>query len=504
MTAPDTREPGYQAGRFFLSPMLGCTARCAFCYIRSFGYRYPSGHRNGYGAPASIDWVREHPLYVAGRAGSVISIGAWGDPFPPNDGDREHTLQWVRAACALGNPVQLMSRFAVPESVIDAVLDAVAYPGQLLFSTSMSSVTRAAEIERYADPPEQRLRALAGFRDRGIPTNVMVKPFIPGVTDTDADAIIELLRRHGVPLCVVGGLYWDDTIARSTTGVARLDPEVLGDADGAATLGTPLDCEPTASLRSLPAEHVDRFVDRLWAGGVAAFRKSACANSYAAGVDLGLRDRPEYREHCVECGMCAGSGTQRTPVPITGPRPVVVPRPADEPARRARELLEAWAARTPLEVGMRNVFVARLRSRDDALSSAARPAHLSTSLVLLDRSAEHVVLVRDATGEWGLPEGHWEPGDPTLADTALRIAVTRTGAADPRLLAASPVDLDVHAAPCSEDLTVKHHDVRFVATVVAEAVAETAEVAWHPVADLAAVADPAAVRAVEKALAVTQ
>lgn len=502
MRAPDIREPGYRAGRFFLSPMLGCTARCAFCYTRSFGYRFPSGHRNEYGVDASIAWVREHPLYVGGRSGSIISIGAWGDPFPPNDADREHTLEWVRAACALGNPIQLMSRFELPEPVMEAVVDAIAHPGQLLFSTSMSSVTRAAEIERYADPPERRLLTLEAFRDRGVPTNVMVKPFIPGVTDEDAGEIVDLLRRHAVPLCVVGGLYWDDTIARSTSGVARLDADVLGGPDTGASVGKPLDCEPTASLRSLPTGHLDAFVERLWAGGVAAFKKSACANAYAAGVDLGLRERPEYRESCVECGVCAGSVTSRTPVPVHDPLPAVALPRADEPIRHARDLLEGWPAQTPFDAGMRNVFVARLRSRGDALSPDARPAHVSASLVVLDPTAEQVLLVREAEpAPWGLPEGHWEPGDPTLADAALRIASAGTGTPDIRLVLASPVDLDVHPAPCAGDPGARHHDVRFVGIAAVDAGSAGPGASWFPVGSLPVGADPSLARAVERSVA---
>ena len=500
MKAPDSREPGYRAGRFFLSPMLGCTARCAFCYTRSFGYRFPSGHRNEYGVDASMAWVREHPLYVAGPAGSIVSIGAWGDPFPPDDADREHTLAWVRAACALGNPVQLMSRFELPEPVLEAVVEAIAYPGQLLYSTSMSSVTRAAEIERYADPPERRLRTLEAFRRRGVPTNVMVKPFIPGVTDADAGEIVALLRRHSVPLCVVGGLYWDDTIARSTSGVAGLEAGALDGAGAAA--GSPLDCEPSATLRSLPGAHLDGFVDRLWDGGVAAFKKSACANAYAAGVDLGLRERPEYRQSCVECGACSDSPTPRTPVPVDGPVPAVALPASDAPLRRARELLEAWPAQTPLDLGMRNVFVSRLRSRADALSPYARPVHLSASLVLLDPTATQALLVRDATSKrWGPCEGHWDGADPTLADTALRAAAALAGSTDIRLVSASPVDLDVHAAPCSGDPGVRHHDVRFVGTVAHEVPATTADLAWFAVSDLPPGADDSLARLLDRAVA---
>lgn len=508
MRASDTREPGYRAGRFFLSPMLGCTARCAFCYTRSFGYRFPTGHRNEYGVEASMAWIRQHPLYRPGRAGSIISIGAWGDPFPPDEDDRQHTLTWVRAACALGNPVQLMSRFEVPAPIVAAVVDAIVYPGQLLFSTSMSSVTRAAEIERYADPPERRLLTLEAFRRRGVPTNVMVKPFLPGVTDQDADAIVALLRDHGVPSCVVGGLYWDDTIAKATQGVARIEADVLDGPGTGATTGQPLDCEPGATMRALPADHLDAFVDQLWAGGVAAFKKSACANSYAAGTDLGLRERPEYRNACVECGVCAGSTATRAPVPVPGPVPALVPPAADAPLRAARKLLEDWPARTALDSGMRNVFVARLRSRADALEPTARPAHLSASLVLLDLDGEQVLLVDD-TGErtWRLCEGHWQSGDPTLADTALRIGEARTHAPDIHLLGADPIDLDVHPATCAEAAgpdAVKHHDVRFAGTVVRADVPATEDRQWFSVSALPAGLDDGTARAIVRAVATLQ
>ncbi len=500
MRASDTREPGYRAGRFFLSPMLGCTARCAFCYTRSFGYRAPTGHRNAYGLEASIAWVRDHPLYVPGRSGSIISIGAWGDPFPPDDGDRDHTLDWVRAACALGNPIQLMSRFALPEPVVEAVTDAIAYPGQLLFSTSMSSVTRAAEIERYADPPVRRLLTLEAFRRRGVPTNVMVKPFIPGVTDADADAIVALLRAHAVPLCVVGGLYWDETIARSTSGVAHLGAGALDGPGIVSAIGQPLDCEPSAPLRSLPSSHLDAFVDRLWAGGVAAFKKSACANSYAAGVDLGLRERPEYRASCVECGVCAGSLGGREPVEVHDPLPVVAPPPAEEPGRRARLLLERWPARSALDIGLRNVLVGRLRSRADALSPAARPAHVSASLAVLDPAGAHVLLVRDGpAGTWRVPEGHWSPEDPTLADTALRTAAAVAGIPDVVLVSAEPVDLDVHPALCSEKDGAKHHDVRFAGTARMTGLGPTQTRQWFSLGDLPGGIDPATRRLVSRA-----
>jgi DNA repair photolyase len=306
-TADTRREPGYRAGRYFLSPMLGCQARCAFCYIFSFGYRYPKGVANEFGSAASIAWILEHEAFVPGEAGSVISIGAWGDPFPPDEDARQVSLEWTRRACETGNRVQLMSRFELDAELIDHIVALVRYPGQLLFSTSLSTFDHWQTVEKFASPPEARARTLQAFHTRGIPTNLMIKPVIPGVTDREVAQISRLMHEYSIRCCVVGELYWDERIERSTAAVAHLPEPLVLFMEEAAQVRHPLDCEPAASLKTLPTELLDDFIGALWRSGIAAFKKSACVNSYTAGVDLGLRDRPEFSGYCVECGMCSSS-----------------------------------------------------------------------------------------------------------------------------------------------------------------------------------------------------
>jgi ADP-ribose pyrophosphatase YjhB (NUDIX family) len=50
--------------------------------------------------------------------------------------------------------------------------------------------------------------------------------------------------------------------------------------------------------------------------------------------------------------------------------------------------------------------------------------HLSAGGLVLNRGA--ILLIRNRRGHWGLPKGHWEPGE-LLAETAAREVLEETG-----------------------------------------------------------------------------
>jgi len=218
----------------------------------------------------------------------------------------------------------------------------------------------------------------------------------------------------------------------------------------------------------------------MWEGGIAAFKKSACVNSYAAGVDLGLRDRPEYARYCVECGTCSSSTRERPGVAgsvaqagIAGSgiaRTEELPRgePKGERWRPLRtsalSFLQEWAPKDPEDVGRRDLFADYLTHHDDGLSRSCRPAHLTASVVIVDPAENAVLLVlHRKVGRWLQPGGHCELGDATLAGAALREAREETGISELHLASDKPLDLDVHAAPCTSDPATNHYDVRFLA-----------------------------------------
>jgi 8-oxo-dGTP pyrophosphatase MutT (NUDIX family) len=110
---------------------------------------------------------------------------------------------------------------------------------------------------------------------------------------------------------------------------------------------------------------------------------------------------------------------------------------------------------------------------EEPFSRAQKGAHFTASAVVCDPSRERTLLVHHRkSGSWFQPGGHFEPGDASAADAALREAHEETGLevalAQPGLL-----DVDIHWVPWDEHY---HLDLRFLILAVGELAPDVAEV----------------------------
>jgi 8-oxo-dGTP pyrophosphatase MutT (NUDIX family) len=152
----------------------------------------------------------------------------------------------------------------------------------------------------------------------------------------------------------------------------------------------------------------------------------------------------------------------------------------------AREVLSRWSPPTARDAELRERFVAHLDDRPDAMTRACLPDHLTAGTIVLSPSADAVLLNHHRkAGCWFAFGGHCEPGDRTLAGVALREAYEESGLTglefDP-----VPLDLDEHEVGfCAPGTTVRHLDVRFLATAEPGAdhrvSVESLDVRWWPV-----------------------
>jgi 8-oxo-dGTP pyrophosphatase MutT (NUDIX family) len=171
----------------------------------------------------------------------------------------------------------------------------------------------------------------------------------------------------------------------------------------------------------------------------------------------------------------------------------------------AARVLAGWRAPDAEREALRAEFAALLAERADGVWRSCTPAHITASALILDESGSRVLL--DLHGKvklWLQMGGHCEPGDPTVAATALREATEESGVPGLRLLG-GPVDLDKHPAPCAPGFAEHHFDLRYVAVAPAGAQpvtsSESDDVRWFAVDDLPSRTSPDMPRLVASARA---
>lgn len=293
------KVPGYERGRFFVSPILGCDARCYFCYIYDQGFSSII-QRNQFSIAETVELLRCHESFKFGREGSIISIGAWGDPFPRYDYSAcLFSLSWLRALAELGNQIQIMSRYELHDEVVSVIADLNMYKGHILYSTSLTSVKQYKKVEPNADSPYRRMKSLSKLAKLGVATNVMIKPFVKGMTDYEVKPIAELLMSNGVEYCVVGDLLLDKRVKRIFSSVG------LGAAVEESNRIQILDCSSGEGYEIGFSDSVENFIKLLSGYGLKVFRKSSCVNSYILNkpnpADYINNDPNGY---CIKCGVC--------------------------------------------------------------------------------------------------------------------------------------------------------------------------------------------------------
>jgi 8-oxo-dGTP pyrophosphatase MutT (NUDIX family) len=152
----------------------------------------------------------------------------------------------------------------------------------------------------------------------------------------------------------------------------------------------------------------------------------------------------------------------------------------------ALDTLRGWAAPDADQAALRDRYVAHLEAHADAAYRSCRPDHLTAGALVVSADRSQVLLtLHKKAGRWFQFGGHCEPGDGSLAETALREATEESGVPG-LVLDPEPVHLDEHPVTfCGEPGLVHHLDVRFVAVAPADAVPvvseESSDVRWWPV-----------------------
>ena len=185
-----------------INPYRGCEHGCVYCFARpthaylglSPGLDFESRLFVKPNAPALL----ERELRRRGYRCATIAIGTNTDPYQPIE--REHRVMRgvLEVLAAFNHPVGIVTKSALVLRDLD-ILAPMAAKGLAAVSLSVTTLDRdlARRMEPRAATPARRLAAIRGLADAGVPTGVMAAPMIPGLNDSELEAILDAAKNAG-------------------------------------------------------------------------------------------------------------------------------------------------------------------------------------------------------------------------------------------------------------------------------------------------------------------
>lgn len=171
-----------------LNPYVGCSHRCAFCYVRAFELRADRPWDDRYGsevrAKTNIAEVLRRELARRSWRGDAVAIGTATDPYQPAEGRLRLTRACIEVLAAAANPLTLITRGPLAVRDRDVLLEADRRAGvQVSFSIPTLDDALWRATEPGTAPPRQRLRAVRLLAEAGLDVGVALAPVLPGLGD---------------------------------------------------------------------------------------------------------------------------------------------------------------------------------------------------------------------------------------------------------------------------------------------------------------------------------
>lgn len=185
-----------------INPYRGCEHGCVYCYARpSHAYL---GLSSGLDfetkilvKPEAATLLRAE-LARPGYQPSVIALGSNTDPYQPLERKLKITRQILEVLHETRHPVGIVTKSALVVRDLD-ILAPMARHGLARVALSVTTLDGdlARKLEPRASQPARRLEAIRSLAAAGVPTEVMVAPIIPALTDHEIERILEAAAAAG-------------------------------------------------------------------------------------------------------------------------------------------------------------------------------------------------------------------------------------------------------------------------------------------------------------------
>lgn len=185
-----------------VNPYRGCEHGCIYCFARpshaflnlSPGLDFETRliARPGIGA------VLQGELRARSYRVAPIALGTNTDPYQPCEASHRVMREVLEVLAACDHPLAITTKGTLVERDID-LLAPMAAKGLARVGISFTTLDPdlARRMEPRAPAPQRRLLTIRRLSQAGIPVRVMVSPLVPGLSDSELEAILEAARDAG-------------------------------------------------------------------------------------------------------------------------------------------------------------------------------------------------------------------------------------------------------------------------------------------------------------------
>ncbi|MCQ8903285.1 MAG: radical SAM protein [Methanothrix sp.] len=168
-----------------LNPYTGCAHGCLYCYASSYIRGFSDCRPKGGITRLSSQLARL-------RGDELISISNSSDPYPPVERELGITRSCISLIKRRGLRLQIVTKSDIVLRDVDLLSDMRA-----AVSMTITSLRLDSRLEPGAPSSIQRLRAIRGLADSGVPVAARIDPIIPGINDCEIDELVESVADAG-------------------------------------------------------------------------------------------------------------------------------------------------------------------------------------------------------------------------------------------------------------------------------------------------------------------
>jgi DNA repair photolyase len=185
-----------------INPYRGCEHGCVYCYARPthcyLGHSAGLDFETKLYVKTNAAMLLEQELARPGYVPKTIALGTVTDPYQPIEREHRITRAVLEVLERTSHPVGIVTKSAMVVRDLD-ILERMGRRGLLKVALSVTTLDRriARKMEPRASTPARRLDAIRALSEAGVPTQAMVAPIVPGLTDAEIEAILEAARAAG-------------------------------------------------------------------------------------------------------------------------------------------------------------------------------------------------------------------------------------------------------------------------------------------------------------------